>query len=231
MRGTRVRTTSAARLAAVVTASVLLTGCSGGEPPSELPVPDVTWPDGAPSGEIEDSRWVQIVREAEVLSSVAWNNLDYSDPALINAWGYETVLEVLHDYAELRFVPAAYDTEDQARSLLDWGPNPLIILDVADEGDSGVVTACAVAGRTITGDIWNVVVREYRVRDLGNGSTEISYEDESSAPSELGLDQCTTDAMPEPVFNPAPELPSGPDVTLRPPADRKVYEELRAGEE
>lgn len=219
------------RASALALVVAVVSACSSAEPPSQLPVPEVTWPDSAMAHGLEDSPWVQIIREAEVLSSVAWNNLDYSDPALINAWGYDTVVDELYRDAQLRFVPGMYELSPLAASLLDWGPNPLVILDVADEGTSGVVTACAVNTRKLgSGDIHSVKVSIYEVRDVGDGATEINVKQADPDTRQEIKGGCGHDVIPEVRFDPAPEFPSMPENGIKQPADRKVYEELQASD-
>lgn len=218
--------------AATVVAVCVLAGCSSSEPPSELPVPDVTWPDSAMAYDLEASRWVQIVREAEVLASVAWNHLDYSDPDLIAAWGYDTVVDTLLHRAELRYTPGIYDrTPEDIPSLRDWGPNPIVPYSVEETPAGATVTACAVRSRSLgTGEIASVEVRHYEIREV-QGGTQITFEHDSDLIGTPAFDWCRTNELEEARFDPQPTIPPDASDGIKPPADREVYEELQARDE
>ena len=218
-----IRASTVALVVAVVSA------CSSAEPPSQLPVPEVTWPDNAMAHGLEDSPWVQIVREAEVLSSVAWNYLDYSDPDLISTWGYETVVDEMVRDAELRFVPSLYSSTSDFPSLLDWGPNPIVPVKVDETEGGAIVTACAVFSRNaVDGEVRAVELRSYEIRDVEGGTT-ITYETSDQSVEDLGFPECGPDRIEGAFFAPPPELPPSPENGIKYPADRKVYEELQTG--
>lgn len=230
--------TGAARLARAWSLSALaaltLTACAdGAEPPSELLVPDVAWADGAPSGELEDSPWVQAVRNAELLSSVAWNNLDYSDPALIHAWGYDSVAEDLFPDAEWRMqgVPTHIIAVPDSHRLIDVGPLPLMPLSVDEGPDGASVTACVGAQKTkFRGDFQTATIEYYHVEETGAGSYSITRESPSLDMKNARRDECTLDVLPlgpdrlpGGLFDPAPAPPTDPEVQLKPPAAPEAY--------
>ncbi len=75
-----------------ISLAFLLAGCS--ESASHLEERSVVWPDGKPSGPLEDSEWGQVYRHAEIEMSLATGNGDFSDPDLIAAVGYDLAHEV-----------------------------------------------------------------------------------------------------------------------------------------
>jgi hypothetical protein len=73
---------------------------------SDLGSPPVAWPNGEPSGPLEDNIWGQRYREAERQLSLADANNDFSDPRLLAAVGW--------DYAEFASRVDNALTRDQA---------------------------------------------------------------------------------------------------------------------
>ena len=205
--------------------TALIAGCTSPEP-STLEVPDVVWPAGEPAGELEDSAWVQAVREAEVLSSVAWNNLDYSDPALIEAWGYDSVVEKVYPEAERRLDDRRAEIvgfPDNLR-LVDVGPVPLLALDVEEELDGARVTACvASAWSRFRGELQDASIAYYHVKETSAGDHSITKEWASVNIQNERKDECALDLLPVGLFDPAPEPPTDPEVELKPPADPDAY--------
>lgn len=220
---THVRRAVASTVAVAFTA--LIAGCTSPEP-STLEVPDVVWPAGEPAGELEYSAWVQAVREAEVLSSVAWNNLDYSDPALIEAWGYDSVVEEVFPAAEWRLgdMRSQITAVPDNPRLVDAGPIPLLVLDVEGELDGARVTVCVASGWSrFRGELQNASIAYYHVKETSAGDHSITKEWAGVDIQNERKDECAPDLLPVGLFDPVPEPPTDPEVELKPPADPEAY--------
>lgn len=206
----------------VLVGVTIIAGCSADEP-RELPVPEVIWSDGAPSGELESSSWVAKVRAAETLSSVAWNNLDYSDPDLVAAWGYGTVTDLLVPSAELRLdnLRAEIAVVPDMPRLVDAGPLPMTPIAVEETPEGATVTTCVAAAWNSAGDVTSASIVIYEVTE--NGRRAITKSTADLDVQNADPDRCTVDMLPHARFDPAPTPPTDPEVTITPPADREAY--------
>ncbi|MFC4629589.1 hypothetical protein ACFO6V_15185 [Promicromonospora alba] len=128
--------------AALITGLALaLTGCGSVKPD---PRPEVIWPDGEPTGPLEDDPWVQAVRTSYLELDIAIATRDFSAPAL-------------RDTAPIIRRETHAHLEDSARERA-WaftpGPRPLIPIhvDEAPNGKSATVITCYAADWYITAE-------------------------------------------------------------------------------
>ncbi|MFB8227733.1 hypothetical protein [Cellulosimicrobium sp. NPDC055967] len=117
--------------------ALMLTGAGCASESEPLVVPEVRWPQGEPSGELESDPWVQALREYEALFAAAWNAHDWSDPALLAVMSGD----IVH-----RTASGQRDALDQGRYFTLVGPRPFEPLSVEETGpDKAEVVVCAYA--------------------------------------------------------------------------------------
>ncbi|ROR80906.1 hypothetical protein SAMN06295974_0126 [Plantibacter flavus] len=119
----------------VVVSVVALAGCTPNPAPAEQPYPEVSWPDGEPSGPYEADAAVKATRDALVAMAVAANRNDFRLPELVDTVGYEVRTE-LWSAAEQRL-------QDGEATELSPGPLPFEVTSVTADGDGSRVRGCA----------------------------------------------------------------------------------------
>lgn len=127
--------------ATLLLAGLALTGCGSVEPD---PRPEVVWPNGEPTGPLEDDPWVQAVRTTYLELDIAIATRDFSAPAL-----RDTDPDIRR--------ATRHNLEDAAREdawVFAPGPRPLIPIhvDEALDGKSATVITCSAAGWYITAE-------------------------------------------------------------------------------
>ena len=185
--------------ALVLTLALTGAGCSSG--PEPLVVPEVRWPQGEPSGELESDPWVQAAREYEVLFAAAWNAHDWSDPAL---------LDVVSGSIVGRTASGQRDALDQGRYFTLVGPMPFEPLSVEETGpDKAEVVVCAYATWSLaSGQVAPAspvaFERGYYLERDESGQVRVmtTYRTES---------ECDVDSISPGFFDPAPEPVDGLD--------------------
>jgi hypothetical protein len=200
-RRRRHKLTDGTALATTLTAltTAVLTGCatSSLSPPE---VPEIVWITDEPTGPLEDDEWVKTVRTYGILSSVAWNAGDYTDPALATVAAPQRIQATWS-----RREAEAGRSEGQ---ILMAGPTPFtpVTVEASTSGDRAVVTGCAVEGWII--DAQNLDPRV-------EGGREVQYElkrDDHDNPQVVAVnsmaDTCDPTHIPRAVFDPAPQVPT-----------------------
>lgn len=119
----------------VVVSVVALAGCTPNPAPVEQPYPEVSWPDGEPSGRYEADAAVKATRDALVAMAVAANRNDFRLPELVDTVGYEVRTE-LWSAAEQRL-------QDGEATELSPGPLPFEVTSVTADGEGSRVRGCA----------------------------------------------------------------------------------------
>lgn len=203
-----------------------LVGCSVTDvSPSELVVPEVVYPSGAPVSEWEDVPEVQVLREALVLEAVAWNELDFSDPDLVFRWGDTTDLaEWAEGAAGSGAIESKY-SDNGTGSWTAWGPQPFDVYGVDRLSDDTVhIFGCS--GPLIEG-------RQSRLEPLVTAFTVALFPDGSSVvrgaageydkPDWVGERCHATESFTTGVFEPAPELFDAEDIEVKFPAPMEEY--------
>lgn len=180
-------------------AATALTGCTT-SPPSPPEVPDILWVTDEPTGPLEADEWVQTARAYELLSSVAWNAGDYTDPALARV----TAPLLIQEHGRRRKAEAGR-SEGQ---ILMAGPTPFTPASVkaSTSGDRAVVTGCWVEGWFLDAETSAPQV---------SGGREVQYElkrDDHDNPQVVDAyskaTTCDPTDIPRAVFAPAPEIPT-----------------------
>lgn len=131
----------------IATASVAaLSGCTTATA-SELPMPDVVWEGGEPSGDVWDSHWAQAYIEASMQTSLARVYGDYSDPSTVAALGYEGAVKEASILSDVRFSGLPLDR--QYFGLLAEYAFYGTILDIEEssDGNSARIQACELGVR------------------------------------------------------------------------------------
>lgn len=148
---------------ALVVAGIALVGCT---PSPTVDAPEVTWQDGEPSGELEDSPWVQAVRASDLALNTAWVTRDY------------TAKEV-EETTEALVSQQLYNTQVGRAGREEFGvypgPTPMIPLSVDEESDTrAVVRVCQATNWFVTADQPDIPdelvgeIKEYQVVGTDN---------------------------------------------------------------
>lgn len=144
--------------AALIVVGIALVGCT---PAPSVEAPEVAWQDGAPSGELEESPWVQAVRASDLALNTAWVTRDYTAKEL------EETTEAL---VPQQLYNAQIGEARREEFGVFPGPTPMIPLAVDEESDTqAVVRVCVATNWFLTADQPDVPenlvgeVKEYRV--------------------------------------------------------------------
>lgn len=177
---------------ALVVAGIALVGCT---PTPSVEAPEVAWEDGAPSGELEDSPWVQAVRASDLALNTAWVTRDYTAKEL------QSTTQAL--------VPEQLYNSQVGRAGREEfgvfpGPTPMIPLSVDEESDTqAVVQVCQATNWFLTADQPEVPddlageIKEYRVVSSGDSRR-------ASGPAPTG-EECDLDGVSIGLFDPQPD--------------------------
>ncbi|MFB8189369.1 hypothetical protein ACFC14_08570 [Microbacterium sp. NPDC055988] len=177
---------------ALVIAGIALVGCT---PTPGVEAPEVAWKDGAPSGELEDSPWVQAVRASDLALNTAWVTRDYTAQQL-----QSTTESLVIDRVAASQVGRA-GREDFATFP---GPTPMIPLSVDEESDTqAIVRVCAATNWQISTEQPEIPadlvgeIKEYRVYS-GGGNRRAS----GAAPT---AEECDLTDASIGLFDPQPD--------------------------
>ncbi|WP_291379898.1 hypothetical protein [Demequina sp.] len=186
--GTSIRpaTTGHSWAVAALLSTLLLAGCSASA--SDLEPPDIVWPDGMPSGPLEDSQWGQAYRNAEIQLSTAQAFGDFSDPDLIAAVGYDYADRAAwaSSIAEFDIDTASQESIDSYTAFASKG----VIIDILEQpdGQSAEVLVCGGWNSSATGVrtllyVWTLtrkangsITADYQIGDVDH------YEDDPGGP-------------------------------------------------
>ena len=137
------------RLTAIALATVLVTVLSGctSESASDLPMPDVVWDNGEPTGDLWDSPWARAYVEGSIRLNLAYLYGDYSDAELVSTVGYDRAVNEAQVEAKTRFsgLPLEKLYLDLSSQYAFYG-TILAIDEAADQG-SARVQACVLGTR------------------------------------------------------------------------------------
>lgn len=169
---------------------VLATACA----PAAVEAPTVVWQDGAPSGELEDSPWVQAVRASDLALNTAWVTRDYTAKELESST-QALVPEQVYNAQVGRAGREEFTTFP--------GPTPMIPLSVDEESDTqAVVRVCEATNWQISADQPDIPtelvgeIKEYRV--VGTDDRR------ASGPAPTG-EECDLDDAAIGLFDPQPD--------------------------
>ncbi|RXR25669.1 hypothetical protein EQW78_12215 [Oerskovia turbata] len=129
------------RSVAALAGVLVLGGCSSAPEPAPFST-EVEWPEGEPVGELEESPWVQAVRDYELVGAAATNALDFSSPhvdimteSLARGWYSEVVDGIENGDLELRAGPMSFvvtsveETESGATVIVCSGEGERIMTE------------------------------------------------------------------------------------------------------
>lgn len=186
--------------AALVVSGIALAGCT---PTPGVEAPEVAWQDGAPSGELEDSPWVQAVRASDLALNTAWVTRDYTAKELQSTTQALVAQQVYN---------AQIGQAGREEFGVFPGPTPMIPLSVDEEsGTQAVVRVCEATNWFLTADQPDVPddlvgeIKEYRVtaggehRKAGGGAPTAEECDLGDA--SIGL----FDPLPDPTETYSPD--------------------------
>ena len=176
----------------LVALGVLATACA----PAAVEAPTVVWQDGAPSGELEDSLWVQAVRASDLALNTAWVTRDYTSEELRSTTSSSTIQA---------FSSVQASAAKGNRHFTSPGPTPMIPLDVEETGGEAIVRICQAQDWVLTADKPTAPtelqgqVAEFRVvmRDGGERRSEGAA---------LKLEECDLDDAAIGLFDPQPDF-------------------------
>ena len=178
--------------AALIVVGIALMGCTPGP---GVEAPEVVWQDGAPSGELEESPWVQAVRASDLALNTAWVTRDYTAKEL---------KETTDALVPQQLYNAQIGEARREEFGVFPGPTPMIPLAVDEEGDTqAVVRVCVATNWFLTADQPDVPenlvgeVKEYRVNE-GGGHRRAS----GGAPT---AEECDLDGVSIGLFDPQPD--------------------------
>ena len=224
--GTRDRRVGQAGPLVVATLALLtLAGCADSREPSQLPTPAVVWPDGPPTGPYEDTEWVKAYRAQALAEAVAWNAMDFSDVALVEAIGLEEASSLAESRVEWRFKFKATGDEDAARAEVQTGPDGAVVLDVIEDGQGGAIVVTCVDARLVES---GQQVRSWRVTPHAESGFNVRHlgrdEVAGGKPLETYLSECEAATIPQGFFDPVPEPNLDRDAKVKGPADASKYD-------
>ena len=214
------------RFMSLLLVTMVVTGCSSGQP-SDLESPDVVWPESPPVTEFDDSPYVQAFRANIYEATIAWNNLDYTDPDLIRHGGHKRAAWLTeHGRGSLidAYIWLEIDQGADPSVYLVQGPETIIPTKVTPHSDNtAYVEYCSQPGP------------DSSEHEASGGRVFITlYDDGSSTVSRAGfepgsvtehLDYCRTLDMPVAKFDPAPTPITSPTPgSIRPPLPPKAYD-------
>lgn len=213
-----------ASIVPVVVFVVALAGCTPNPAPAEQPYPEVSWPDGEPSGPYEADAAVKATRDALIAMAVAANRNDFRLPELVDTVGYEVRTE-LWSAAEQRL-------QDREATELSPGPLPFEVTSVTADGDGSRVRGCAL-------DDWASADGTRPSSTPGTGSmsgrefrlTTVDGEMKVDAVIVATQDDCSSAAPAQGFFSPAP-VPStitDPEDVQKPLTDEQSKASPSAG--
>jgi len=134
---------------ATLLSTLLLAACSPSA--SNLKTPNIIWPDGAPSGPLEDSDWGQAYRHIEIELSTAQAFGDFSDPDLIAAVGYDLAERYANNWSAFGFDPETTD-RNQIEAITTYASKSIIAdIEEQTDGRSAEVSVCGGWFTTIDG--------------------------------------------------------------------------------
>lgn len=216
--GTRDRRIGQVMAGATVGLTVLaLTGCGDSREPSHLETPAVVWPDGEVTGAFPDEPAAQAVQDYAIAFAVAWNAVDYSDPAFVELIGIEAATEAAQQREEKRRTTASSSLYFTTMP----GPERALVIDVVHEGSTTSVITCVTDKDAI-----GILVRYYLVEAREDGSYRLTRGSEGVVPANSDTitytDACREQGIPQGLFEPAPT--TDPDAKVVGPADASKYD-------
>lgn len=121
--------------------ATMLSGCTS-ESASDLPAPNVVWDHGEPSGDLWDSPWAQAYIDARVQATLARVYGDYSDPATVEALGYDSAVIEASILADTRFtgLPNQVEYTDLLAEYAFYGT--ILDIEEAPDGRSARLDVC-----------------------------------------------------------------------------------------
>lgn len=194
---------AAASVAAALAVVALGAGCS--QEPEEPPA--IVWVDGEPDGPLEEDPWARTVRVGEEAYTYARNTGDFTQPQLIDSWGYGRILQL---------ATRVRGQVQSKRSRVELGPQPFapLIVREEDDGRRALVIGCADAPQWFPayddGNRWPLVI-EYLVELSDDGHRRIIGASVPPEPvaledgTELTPEYCDTVKIPRAVFDPPPD--------------------------
>ncbi|MBD7982391.1 hypothetical protein H9623_15460 [Oerskovia sp. Sa1BUA8] len=111
--------------------ALVLAGCSSAPEPAPFSA-DVVWPDGEPVGELEESPWVQAVREYELVVAAGTNALDFSS----SRFG------IMKESVAQGWYEAAVDGIEDGDLELWVGPRSFAVTSVVETETGATVVVC-----------------------------------------------------------------------------------------
>lgn len=150
----------------VLVVVVALSGCSSPEA-TELPTPDVVWEEGAPTGSVWESEWASAYMEAKIHLAAANAYGDYSDPALIAALGYDSVVAEASIAEDTRFEPDSSQRSFYERDATFAYRSTIVAIKESADGSSAHIQGCATTrqGNDLIG-----VAEDWTISKVGDGS-------------------------------------------------------------